>query len=148
MWLAWAQSRGRRAEIGSLAAVAAGLTCCALTALFIQLGRLQVSSVSLSLPLLIFTTAIGFIVGMSYLWVAKAVVDSEITSSLFILGSVAGSSISLFFYFFHSEVQDAFIGIAWGYLFGVLLYLVLIGGRSGAGGIQDVFRDLVRRSRR
>jgi len=147
MWLAWMQSNNNRnIDIRPIIAILAGLLSCPLSAVFIQLGHLDLPSLNMSLYLLCITVFVGFFVGLGYLWLAKICLDKIVGASLFILGSSGGSMVCLYFYIFHSEVQDVLIGTAWGFLFGVMLYVILLGGRSG--GIQTAFSDLIHKARR
>ncbi len=113
-------------------AILAGLAACPLVAILIQMGRLSIPATELSISLLCLTLSVGFIVGLVYIWSANIVLDSMATTSLFVLGTVGGSVICLYFYFFHQEVQDILISTGWGFLFGVLVYMILKGGIKGS----------------
>jgi hypothetical protein len=98
-------------------AILAGLAACPLVAILIQLGRLSIPAAELTFVLLCFTLGIGFVVGLIYIWSANIVLDNMATTSLFVLGTIGGSAICLYFYFFHKEVQEILISTAWGFLF-------------------------------
>lgn len=109
-------------------AILAGLSTCPLISVLIQFGRLEIPSIEVVLPLICLTLGIGFFVGLGYIWTASLILDSNTAiTSLFVLGTIAGSTICLYFYFFHSQVQEILISSAWGFLFGVLMYMVLKG---------------------
>jgi hypothetical protein len=112
-------------------AILAGLSTCPLVAVLIQFGRLEIPSVEVFLPLICLTLGIGFFVGLIYIWVADLIkLDSSAVTSLFVLGTIGGSTICLYFYFFFAQVQELLISSAWGFLFGVLLYMVIKGPRN------------------
>jgi len=130
-WIGIAKGRQRRGvNAQPYIAILAGLSTCPLVAVLIQFGRLEVPSVEIILPLICLTLGIGFIVGLAYIWTASLILDSAAITSLFVLGTVAGSTICLYFYFFHSQVQELLVSSAWGFLFGVLVYMVIKGPRG------------------
>jgi len=147
-WLSWMQGIGPRFDVRPLVAWAAGWVACTFSVILILLGKLEPNSIPTTLTVIIIAGFIGFIIGLGYLWLARLVLDNTVAVSLFILGSMAGSSISFLFYVFFPQIQATLISLTVGFLFGVLLYVVLLGGRSGSSGIQDAFRDLARRARR
>lgn len=146
VWLGWLQSTARQKNLGPIMALLAGLASCPLTAVLLQLGQLDIPFVEMNAIMLCVSIWVGLIIGFGYLWLAKVVIDYNAASALFLLGSVSGSTVSLYFYFFYSQVQSVLIGISWGFLVGVLLYWAFLGNRPG--GLQDAFGDLVRRGRR
>ncbi|KXK15506.1 MAG: hypothetical protein UZ14_CFX002000527 [Chloroflexi bacterium OLB14] len=81
-------------------AILAGLSTCPLVAVLIQFGRLEIPSIEIILPLICLTLGIGFFVGLIYIWSASLVLDNSAVTSLFVLGTIAGSTICLYFYFF------------------------------------------------
>jgi len=113
-------------------AILAGLTACPLVAVFIQLGQLDIPSIGITLPFICITAGIGFVVGVIYVWAANLVLDNAAITSLFVLGTIGGSAVSLYFYIFHQQVQELLISSAWGFLFGVLVYMMLKGGVRSA----------------
>lgn len=137
---------GRRRNFQPILAILAGLISCPLTAILIQLGQYKIPSIPIGLSVICITIIVGLGVGFAYLWIAKSLLGNWITGNLFILGSVIGSSVSLYFYFFHTEVKDILISSAWGFLFGVLVYAVL--DKASNTSTQGIFGDLVNRTRR
>lgn len=113
-------------------AILAGLAACPLVAVLIQLGRLNIPSIEITFPFICITLGVGVVVGLIYIWSANLALDNAATTSLFVLGTIAGSAVCLYFYFFHNQVQELLISSAWGFLFGVLVYMVLKGGVRGA----------------
>jgi hypothetical protein len=76
---------------------------------------------------------------LTYIWAASFVFkDSSAIKSLFVLGTIGGSAICLYFYFFYSQVQELLISSAWGFLFGVLVYTVM------KGDIKNTFSSSAR----
>jgi hypothetical protein len=123
------QRKGINPQI--IIAILAGLSTCPLVGVLIQFGRLDIPSIEIVLPLVCATLGIGFFVGLIYIWIADLIkLDSSAITSLFVLGTIGGSSICLYFYFFYAQVQELLISSAWGFLFGVLLYMVIKGPRN------------------
>jgi hypothetical protein len=118
----------RRTNVQPVIAILAGLSACPLTAVLIQMGNLGIPQVDMLLPAICLTLGLGFCVGFGYIWAAQLVLDSTALTSIFVLGTTGGAAISLYFYFFYSQVQEFLIASAWGFLFGVLVYMVLKGG--------------------
>ncbi len=136
-WIGFLSSNSNRHQrrgvnLTPIIAILAGLATCPLVAVLIQLGHLSLPSIQITFPFICVTLGIGFVVGLIYIWSANLVLGNEATISLFVLGSVGGSAICLYFYFFQSEVQELLISSAWGFLFGVLVYMVLKGGPGSA----------------
>jgi hypothetical protein len=125
------QRRGRGINPQPVLAILAGLVTCPLIAVLMQIGKLNIPSVDLVLPLMCITLGVSFIVGLIYIWSANLVLNNAAMTSLYVLGSVGGSAICLYFYFFYNQVQEILIGAAWGFLFGVLVYTVIRGGLKG-----------------
>lgn len=112
----------------SLAVIVAGLTTCPLTALLIQLGQLKIPSLNLTFLTIAVATILGFLIGLIYLWLIRLTHNNIVTNQLFVLFSVSVSVISLYFFVFHSQIQEFVISSAWGFLFGVLFYVTIKGG--------------------
>lgn len=131
-WIGISYSRQRKGiNVQTLLAILAGLATCPLVAVLIQFGRLDIPSVEIVLPLVCMTLGIGFFVGLIYIWIADLLkMDDLAITSLFVLGTIGGSTICLYFYFFHAQVQELLISSAWGFLFGVLIYMVIKGPRN------------------
>ena len=128
-------------DIRPILAIIAGLLACPLTGVLLLLGNLDIQAPQVLFPLSLLPVAAGFFFGVIYIWLAKVLIrGSSIVAVLFFFGSIAGSSVSLYFYAFHTEVQDILIGSAWGFLFGVFVYAMLFVGKTG--GIQAAFSDL------
>lgn len=127
-----AKRKGGNAQ--AIIAILTGLATCPLVAVLMQLGRLDIPSVEVFLPLICLTLGVGFIVGLVYIWTASLILNHTATTSLFVMGSIGGSVICLYFYFFHTQVQELLISSAWGFLFGVLVYMVI-----NKGGIRGNF---------
>lgn len=125
------QRRGRGINPQPVLAILAGLVTCPLLAVLMQIGRLNIPSVDVVLPLMCITLGVSFFVGLIYIWSANLVLNNAAMTSLYVLASVGGSAICLYFYFFYSQVQEILIGAAWGFLFGVLVYMVIRGGLKG-----------------
>jgi hypothetical protein len=131
-WIGMSSGKQRRGvNAQPYLAILAGLSICPIIALFMQFGRLQLPSIDIVLPLICLTLGVGFVVGLAYIWTASFVLkDNAATISLFVLGTIGGSTICLYFYFFHAQVQELLISSAWGFLFGVLVYMVIQGPRN------------------
>lgn len=141
-WLGVLSGRQRKGvSVQPYIAILAGLSTCPLISVLIQFGRLEIPSIEIILPLICLTLGIGFFVGLAYIWTASLILDSPAITSLFVLGTIAGSTICLYFYFFHSQVQEMLISSAWGFLFGVLMYMVL------KGNLKNTFFRSSRESR-
>lgn len=149
--LVWAQSinrrNGRRSDIGPIAALLASGAACTFVSILIRFGSLTLPDFPVNNTVIIFAGFIGFIVGIAYLYLAKKVIGNTVMTSLFVLGSVSGSLISLLFYYTYDQVQVALLSAGVGFLLGVLLYVVLFESRGGPGGLQETWRE-IRRGRR
>ena len=118
-------------SIQMVLAILAELSTCPLVAVLIQFGHLEIPSIEIILPFICVTLGVGFFVGLLYIWLADLIkLDGSAIMSLFVLGTVGGSTICLYFYFFYSQVQELLISSAWGFLFGVLIYMVIKGPRN------------------
>lgn len=149
--LVWYQFNNRRggrgADIGPIAAFLAGGVACAFVSILVRIGSLTLPDFPVSNLVIILAGFIGLIVGIAYLYLAKAVIGNTVMTSLFVLGSVSGSLISLLFYYTYEQVQVALLSAGVGFLLGVLLYVALFESRGGPGGLQETWRD-IRRGRR
>jgi hypothetical protein len=152
LWLALVQAgilgRSKKIDLGPIAAFCAGWVAFAFSIILVQKGSLDIPIIPEDLWTILIMGAIGTLVGVGYLGIARIVIGNTIMTGLFVLGSVGGSLISFFFYIVYEHVQVAFITSAVGFLFGVLLYVVLFESRGSAGGIQDAYGDFVRKARR
>lgn len=129
-WLGINSGRRRKGvNVTPIIAILAGLSTCPLVAVLIQFGQLEIPSIEIILPLICVTLGIGFFVGLIYIWAAGLILDNSAITNLFVLGTIAGSTICLYFYFFYSQIQELLISSAWGFLFGVLVYMVIKGPR-------------------
>lgn len=135
-------------DIGPIAGFFAGWVACAFSVVLVRLGQLELPGFPTNLWTVLLSGLLGFLVGISYLGIAKVVNGNKAMTSLFVLGSVGGSLISLFFFVVYQQVQVIFISSAVAFLFGVLVYVMLFEGRGHPGGIQGAYRDFVATARR
>ena len=84
-----------------------------------------------TIPITCFTLIVGFAFGIIYLWAANAVFSDSLMTSLFVLGSIGGSVICLYFYVFHTYTQLFLSTSAWGFLFGMLFRAALLNIKKG-----------------
>ncbi|MDA0245165.1 MAG: hypothetical protein OT477_17250 [Chloroflexi bacterium] len=152
LWIALIQSggfqkRGKGPDPGPIAAFFAGWVACAFSAILVRLGSLEIPTIPVNLWAILISGVIGFLIGIFYLAVAKAIIGNTIMTSIFILGSVGGSLISFFFYIVYEQIQIVFISSTVAFLFGVLMYIVLFLSQGSSGGIQDAYQDFVRKAR-
>jgi len=152
--LVWAHFINRRntrgSDMGPIAAFLAGWVACAFVTILVRIGSLTLPDFPVNNTVIFLAGFIGVIVGVAYLYLARVVlgnIGNTVITSLFVLGSVSGSLISLLFYYTYEQVQVALISAGVGFLFGVLLYVALFESRGGQGGLQETWRNL-RRGRR
>lgn len=107
-WIGIRNSRQSRRGINvqPIIAILAGLSTCPLIAVLVQLGRLDIPAVEIRLPLICISLGVGFFVGFIYIWLAVVVLDNTALASLYVLGTIGGSAICLYFYFFYNQVQE------------------------------------------
>ena len=125
------QRRGR--DYRSIAAILLGLLSCPLTAVVFLLGKLEVPTLVVAGWSFLLTILLGMVFGIFYARLANKSfdnIDRTISANMFIVGSIASSSVSWYFYIFHKQIQTPFIGIAWGFIAGLLLYAIFFGGKS------------------